>query len=61
MREHPIFTEEGKLFCKCQDDEQGNPVLVGKNGKISVQDLMANVYHLGDTLLFRDKRTSYYK
>ena len=39
-----IETKDGKLFCKCRHDQEGNPILITKNAEISLQDLMKQAY-----------------
>ncbi len=42
--EFEIVNNEGKKFCMCRYDEGGNPVLVTKNGAISINRLMLQAY-----------------
>ena len=38
-----IATDDGSLFCKCQN-ENGTPVLIGKNGSLCLQKLIDQAY-----------------
>ena len=42
--EFEIVNNEGKKFCMCRYDEGGNPVLIAKNGPISMNKLMSQAY-----------------
>jgi hypothetical protein len=41
---YEIATEDGGVFCKCSR-ETGSPVLIGKEGPLSFQKLVDQVYH----------------
>ena len=43
MEEYPIYTENGKLFCKCRKIEGEGIVLMGKNGEIPFPKFVASV------------------
>ena len=40
---YDIRTKEGKLFCKCQDNEE-DVRLIGKNCSMSIQELIRKAY-----------------
>lgn len=40
-----IESKDGKLFCKCIMNEDGNAILVTKNCEIMLTDLLIQVYH----------------
>lgn len=61
MNEFPIYTVEGKLFCKCQSGDEGDAILVCKNGRIPFRQLASKVYHPESADVVREKRTSCYK
>lgn len=61
MSEYPIYTEEGTLFCKCCDDNQGNIILISKNGRIPFNKLAKRVYHHEYDKTVREKRADYNK
>lgn len=42
-----IITEDGKKFCEVYYDENGNPVLVSKQGKVCMTSLMQQTYGRG--------------
>ena len=39
-----IKTDEGKMFCRLDYDENGNPVYVSKEGKVKMASLMQQTY-----------------
>ena len=43
MEEYPIYTENGKLFCKCRKSDGETITLIGKNGDISFNRFVASV------------------
>lgn len=56
MEEYPIMTNDGKLFCMCQRDANRNISLVGKNAKISLQDLEERAHNPSIARKGRSKR-----
>lgn len=42
--EFEIVSDEGKQFCKCRFDSEGNPIFIGKNCQISISRLMGQAY-----------------
>ena len=39
-----IEAKNGKLFCKCRLDQNGDPILIGTNTEISLNDLVKQAY-----------------
>ena len=55
IRGHFIYGLDGKKFCSCSTDENGNVVLETKNSKIMPQDLMAQAYGTKSATANRNK------
>ena len=43
-KDRRIESEDGKLFCKCIMNDDGNPTLVTKNCQIRLTDLLNQIY-----------------
>ncbi len=41
--DYPIYTENGKLFCKCRKDKGADITLLGKKGSIPFEKFIAIV------------------
>lgn len=59
MNGYPIYTDEGKLFCRCRYQEEGI-ILMGKNSEISFTDLTAKLSKRPGGLEVREKHTVSY-
>ena len=59
MNEYPIYTDEGKLFCRCRYQENGI-ILMGKNSEIAFTDLTAKLSKRDSALEVREKNTVSY-
>lgn len=53
---YEIATEDGGVFCKCSN-ESGMPMLIGKEGPLSFQKLVDQVYHPELAKEMRNKKT----
>ena len=56
IRGHFIYGLDGKKFCNCITDEEGNVVFETKNSKILPQDLLAQAFGSKAPDYTRDKR-----
>lgn len=55
--EYEILDENGKLFCKCRHDEQGNIQMIGKNTSMTLQELQQKAIDPSLSKRMRGKRT----
>ena len=46
MEEYPIYTENGKLFCKCRRESGEEITLLCKNGEIPFPKFVARVVNM---------------